>query len=210
MKYIIMCGGEYNTPKPKQLIVKNGEEIVARIIRLLREEGIEDIAISTNNHVFVKFGLPLLEHDNSFSAKDKKNLKGYWVDAFYPTDEPACYIFGDVYFSKEAIHKIVTTETDDIQFFASAPPFAPEYPKPWAEPFAYKVQNQKHFAEAIDMVKRLQDAGRFIRHPIAWELWQVIRNTPINYIDFGNYIAINDYSCDIDNEDQVNQWRYQV
>lgn len=200
MKYIIMCGCKPDNPSPKHLVVKDGEELVARTIRLLRQEGVEDIAISTNNSIFEKFGLEILKHKNDYYDGS------YWVDGFYPTEEPVCYVFGDVFFSEEAINKIVTTETEDVMFFASAPPFPPSYPKEWAEPFAFKVVNQTHFREAIEEVKALCDRGRFTRHPIAWELWQVIAHTPINFIHL-NYAVINDYTCDVDEEDQVNQWR---
>lgn len=210
MKYIIMCGGDYPEPIPKHLFKVNGEELVARTIRLLKQEGITDIAISSNNKVFDKFGLPRLKHENSFGIGKDGEVTGLWVEAFYPMEEPACYIFGDVLFSDKAIHKIVTTKTDDIEFFASAPPFAPGYPKPWAEPFAFKVVNQEHLREAIKKTIELYGKGQFIRHPVSWELWQVIKGTPINYIDFKNYTAINDYTCDIDHENQINQWRIKI
>ena len=39
MKYIIMCGGKYDEfEKPKQLLEVNGEVIVERTIRLLKEK----------------------------------------------------------------------------------------------------------------------------------------------------------------------------
>ena len=210
MKYIIMCGGEYAEPIPKQLFKVNGEELTARTIRLLKQEGIEDISISSNNLVFDKFGIPRLEHVNTFGVAEDGKLRGLWVEAFYPLDEPACYVFGDVLFSDKAIHKIVTTETNDVEFFASAPPFGPGYPKSWAEPFAFKVVNQEHFREAIEKTKELKEQGKFVRHPISWELWQVIKDTPINCIDFSNYTAINDYTCDIDHENQIAQWRIRI
>ena len=50
MKYIIMCGGDYvKWETPRHLSIICGEEIVARTIRLLRENGIKDIAISELN-----------------------------------------------------------------------------------------------------------------------------------------------------------------
>ena len=53
MKYIIMCGGQYQQwSTPRQLIKIRGEPIVARTIRLLRENGVTDIAISSSNKVF--------------------------------------------------------------------------------------------------------------------------------------------------------------
>ena len=204
MKYIIMCGGTYKKwETPRHILPINGEPIVARTIRLLRENGIEDIAISSNNSVFEQFGVPVLRHDNGMVVTEELNIKGYWVDAFYPTDEPVCYLFGDVVYSPEAIQTIVETETDDIEFFASSPPFAPEYIKPWAEPFALKVENTDHLKHAVCITKQYADMGLFYRHPIMWELWQVIKDTPLNRIDYTNYIPINDYTCDIDCADDA-------
>ena len=200
MKYIIMCGGTYQFwETPRQLIKVNGEPIVARTIRLLKENGITDISISSNNAIFESFGVPVLHHENNYTANGRHSIvAGLWVEAFYPTDEPVTYLFGDVVFTANAIRTIIDTPTDDVMFFASAPPFAPNYPKPYAEPFAFKVQKQKHFREAIEEVKRLDQEGVFQRKPIAWELWQVLTGCGLNYIDENNYVKINDGTCDID------------
>ena len=199
-----MCGGKYGGWKtPRQLTKINGEPIVARTIRLLKQAGIEDIAISTNHEGFDDLGVEILHHENDFGI----SKKSYWLDAFYPTDEEVCYLFGDVVFSKQAIDTIINVETDDIQFFASAPPFAPEYPKRWAEPFAFKVVNQKHFRDAIEDAKMYFNCGLFRRNPIAWELWQVIKKTELNVIDYTNYVVINDKTCDIDKEGDINKWQ---
>lgn len=189
MKYIIMCGtGHEGWNTPRQLFEVGNETIVARTIRLLGENGIEDIAISSNNPIFNAFGVPVLHHKN----------EGMWMNGFYPTKEPACYLFGDVVFSKAAMKAIVETKTDDVEFFASAPPFAENYYKAYAEPFAFKVQDQKHFRKAINKTKRLARSKKFRRDPIAWELWQVIKNTELNKIDYTNYTVINDFTCDVD------------
>ena len=154
MKYIIMAGGTYEKwETPKHLVEINGEPLVARTIRLLRECGVEDIAISSNNEVFNKFGVPVLKHHNPYHLPKDSDATFPWLDAFYPTEEPVCYLFGDVVFSPEAMKTIVNTETKDIEFFASAPPFAPNYSKPWAEPFAYKVVDTKRFFESIEKTK---------------------------------------------------------
>lgn len=199
MKNIIMCGGTYRRwDTPRQLTRIKGEPIVARTIRLLRECGITDIAISSHDARFEQFGVPVLHHDNKFDVFGADNCAGVWVNGFYPTDEPTTYFFGDVVFTKAAIRTIIGTVTDDVMFFASAPPFAPDYPKAWAEPFAFMVKNQKHFREAIEECKRYDEQGLFCRRPIAWELWQVITGCPLNYIDFNSYVVINDTTCDID------------
>ena len=201
MKYVIMCGGRYDAwAVPRQLIQIRGEPIVARTIRLLREAGVSDISISTHDKRFEQFGAPILKHENGFQGYARPGTGGSWAEAFYPTEERACYLMGDVVFSAAAIRKIVETETDDVEFFASAPPFHPAYVKQWAEPFAFKVADQVHFREAVDFVIANEDL--FFRRPIAWELWQVLKGTPLNRILL-NYTVINDYTCDVDTPGDV-------
>ena len=201
MKYIIMCGGKYpDWVTPKHLTKIKGEPLVARTIRLLREAGAEDIAISSNDSRFEQFGVPVLRHDNLYELGKAGT---YWLDAFYPMDEPVCYIFGDVVFSRSAIQQIVDDKPEDsIQFYASAAPFPEEYIKPWAEPFAFKVYDTERFKWAIAATKELQDKGAFWRKPVSWELWQVIKGTTLNRI-LANYYMIRDFSCDIDKPEDV-------
>ena len=197
-----MCGGDYpRWYKPRQLINIMGEPLIARTIRQLREHGCTDISISSNNPIFEAFGVPVLKHDNYYYALEYNFSDGFWCNCFYPTNEPTVYLFGDVVYSDKAIDTIITTETDDIIFFGSAPPFSRWYSKPYEEPFAFKVVNTQHLHDAIADVKRLYDEGRFKREPIAWEVWNVISrgaDADVNTINFNSYIHINDYTCDID------------
>lgn len=203
MKYIIMAGGDYHTESPKQLREVLGMTLVERTITLLKGMSVDDIAISSNDPRFEKFGVPVLHHENNFGNG------GHWLEAFYPMDEPCCYLFGDVFYSPAAIKTIVETETDDIEFFASAPPFAPCYFKRWAEPFAFKVVDTGLFRACINATIRLAESGVFRREPIAWELWQVIKGTRLNEIDYTNYTAINDYTTDFDTDDEYREFMSQ-
>lgn len=199
-----MCGGEYRKwETPRQLTEIKGEPIIARTIRLLKENGVEDIAISSNNPIFEQFGVPVLNHKNEYVAYEYNVCDGLWAEAFYPTDEPVCYIFGDVVFSEAAIKKIVETHTSSIQFFASAPPFDSKYIKRWAEPFALKVNDTTRFKSCLYFNKLFYEMGLFARKPIMWELWQLIKKTPLNIIDYTNYVAINDYTCDVDDPEDA-------
>lgn len=207
MKYLIMCGGtEVHFDTPRQLLKFNGEMIVDRTIRLLHENQITDIAITSNDERFEGHHVPVLHHDNNYVTRGYNNSDGDWCDCFYPMDEPACYICGDVVFSPEAMKTIVETETDDIAFFGSAPPFPRNYCKPWEEPFAFKVANQEHLKQAVEDVKRLTREGKFHREPIAWEVWNVISRGAegdVNTIDYHSYVKINDWTCDIDKPDEI-------
>ena len=199
MKYIIMCGGHYGCwDRPKHLSIINGEPLVARTIRLLREQGVEDISISSNNPGFDQFGVPVLKHTNNYGLSN-----GLWSEAFYPLDEPCTYLFGDVVFSPAAIKKIIETKTEDIEFFASARPFDKNYIKPWREPFAFKVVNQEHLKQAQKDCRKEFDAGHFKRKvPLAWEFWQVVKKTELNK-EIMNYVPIQDYTCDVDTSEDV-------
>lgn len=201
-KYIIMCGGTYRDwSTHKHLSLINGEPLVARTIRQLKENGITDISISSNDPVFEQFGLPVLKHENNYGKKG-----GIWSEAFYPLDVPACYLFGDVVFSPEAIKTIVNMDTDDIEFFASTRPFADNYIKEYREPFAFKVADQKHLKEAqIECMEEFK-LGRFKRKvPLSWEFWQIVKRTPLNYV-VDNYVVIRDYTCDIDTPEDVEKF----
>lgn len=202
-----MCGGKY--PKfetPRQLLEFNGERIVERTIRQLIECGVTDIAISANDPAFDGLGVPVLHHENGYIGLEYNRCGGEWCDAFYPTDEPTCYIFGDVVFSDNAIRTIVEYQGEDIMFFGSAPPFSRDYPKVWIEPFAFKVWDTDHLKQAVKDVKRLHEEGRFRRQPIAWEVWNVISRGPdgdVNTIDYSSYVHINDWTCDIDEPHEI-------
>ena len=198
MQYIIMCGGptlDEVTPRPLRVV--NGEVLIERTIRLLRCYGVTDIAISTTDDRFKKYGVPLLKHDNYIPGKEY-----HWLHCFYPTTRPVCYIYGDVYYSPYAIQTIVTTHRNDIEFFASAPPFSPYYTKHSAEPFAFKVVDHKRFRECINKTLALNAQHKFKREAISWELWQVICGTRLNHINYTNYVVINDYTADVDSDAQ--------
>ena len=205
MKYIVMCGGYYTwIDKPKQMIKLNGEMLFERTLRLLRECGVDNIAISSNRAefeaIYKDYNVEYIKMDNRCIVEGHGKQIGSWLTAFPDVNEPVCFLFGDVIFSKDAIQKIIDTQTDDIEFFASAPPFAKEYHKEWAEPFGFKVVNTEHFKQAIEETERYTG---WYRQPIAWELWQVIKNTKRCVIDYTNYTVINDYSCDIDYLEEI-------
>lgn len=198
MRYIIMCGGEYGWAKPRQMIEIHGEPVLARTIRLLRQEGVEDVVITATDRRFSRFGVPVISHENDFKVEKGEVVRGSWVNAFYPTDEPACYIFGDVVFSQDAVRKIAQAPEAGILFFGSTPPFSCLYIKQYAEPFAFKVADQRRFRAAIDFVNANLETGIFRRHPIAWELWQVINGKDVRKINYETVTPINDFTCDID------------
>lgn len=219
MKYILMCGGNYPSFKtPKQLLKINDEVLVERTIRLLKENGVDDIVICTNCNDFDYLNLPILmQHNEYINGNENENKKSEcsWLNAYYPIDEPCCYLHGDVYFSDEAIKTIVDTEVKDTMFFCTFDWTDGEKDKrnyKGREPFAYKVVNQKLFRSAINDLMQMIDEGKFENGlpPICWQLYRYINKLDIDYntkkwTDInnifdtkGDYVVINDYTTDID------------
>lgn len=215
-KYIIMCGGNYDNFKEHKSLTKiNGERLVERTIRLLWENGIneKDIFISSNEDGFAQYDAKVLHHNNSFKVINEKVI-GYWIDAYYPTDEPVVYLHGDVYYTDEAIKKIIqrANETKVNVFIGNEIARNKEH-KNWGEPFGWIVVNQQKFHEAIKKAKELQDNGKLERgYALSWELYRVMNGTDPNYmlIDDNNYLSIDDETIDIDYSWQIEELQKKV
>lgn len=231
MQYIIMCGGDYSdqfeTPKP--LLKITGEVLIERTIRLLKENGIKDIAISTTNHLYDYLGIEILRHENNYIHESKdlpKKSENSWLNAYYPTNNPACYLPGDVYWSENAIKTIINADVIDTMFFA-APGIMDgrknENIKNHREPLGFKVINQKKFRQAINDLLYMIDKGMFNVDPVSWTLYKQLNGLDINFNDWnndifdkpGNLIIIDDITTDIDSEKDIPKlesmvWKYKL
>jgi len=213
MKYIIMAGGNYKdqfeTPKP--LLEIDGEKLIERTIRLLRKNNITDIAISTNIDVYNYLGVEILQQEHEYIHDNPEtNLKsnGCWLNAYYLMDEPCCYLHGDVYWSEEAINKIVNAKVENTMFICipDRQDGRSGYNIKGREPLGYKVQNNKMFNDAVNEMKKMIDEGKFKKDPISWHLYRKLNNIKMVFDGFGNdifhtkgdYITIEDYTTDID------------
>ena len=205
MKYIILANSNDKTfDIPRQLVEVNGEPIIKRTIRLLKENGVKDILITARDKRFDGLGAKRYEPINS--NYDYSTGKGYWLNAFpfEIMNEPICFIWGDVYFSDEAIKTIVETETDSTLFFCTYNNKNRKYIKHHDEPLAYKIIDTELFKKHVEIVKKLYDEGKTIRHPIVWEVYRSINGQDINVHKMTkNYVAINDISCDIDSKKDI-------
>jgi len=211
MQYIIMCGGDYTdqfeTPKP--LLKVAGEVLVERTIRLLKENGIKDIAISTNSPLYEYLGVELLHHDNNYKHKHcatNAKVESCWLNAYYPTNEPVCYLHGDVYWTDDAIKKVIDKDVKNTMFICA--PDKQDGRKNASikgrEPLGFKVVNQKVFRQAIDDIKAEIDKYKY--EPISWHLYRRLNRIEQDYEWFGNdifktkgdYLVIDDLTTDID------------
>lgn len=208
MLYVIMCGGNYSYfEKPKALTVVGGETLLDRTIRLLQEQGIkpDDIKITGSDERLTGHGAQVLHHDNDFKVTDIGNgrisIQGYWLNAFIETKEPACYIFGDVFFTEKAIKTIVNNRYLGNTLFGTINTDL----KSWNEPLAYKVEDPETFFKGIQAVKDLHKQGKCNRHPIVWELYRYLNGIDINkhFMLPETYVHIEDGGMDVDKLDEA-------
>ena len=203
MQVIIMCGGRYKDfEKHKALSFVRGEVLVERTIRLL-EENNQKWYISTNDKDFDKYG-HILHHENNFISENGKVI-GYWVDAFYPTEEPTIYLHGDVYYTDEAMKKILNLNPSVNTLIGNEIAMNPEH-LDMGEPFGWIIVDQKKFREAINKTKKLQYEGKLARgYAISWELYRVMNNLDPNRMVIleETYLCINDKTIDVDYPEQI-------
>lgn len=201
MKYVILADGDNLQPfiRPRQLTIINGEPLVKRTIRLLKENNVKDILITSHDKRFDNLGAT--RYEPLYNDYKPKENKGYWISAF-PIEllnEPICFLMGDVYYSENAIKKIVKTNTKTTMFFCTYNNNDNKYIKHHDEPLGYKVVDYDLFKKHIQIIKNFKDSGKAFREPIVWELYRSINNQEITkHIMTTNYTAINDESCDID------------
>ena len=183
MKYVIMAAGagtRWNNYLgiPKHLIEINGETLLGRTTRLLKENGITNYVITTSDPRYAQYGptTPQTKHDGEIDRFEESVVDG-----------PVCYLYGDVYYSENAIKTIVATETDNIQFFGGE----------W-EIYAIKVNNLELFFKHKERVKRLY-LTKIIDRCIGWEVYRSLHNISLKEHKItDDYIFIKDETDDID------------
>lgn len=200
---IIMCGGVYDNFKQHKALTKiNGERLVDRTIRLLKENNVEDIYVSATDPNFIDY--KVLKHENTYKFENGE-IKGYWVDAYYPTDKPCIYLHGDVYYSEDAIKKIINLNPKVNTMIGNQYALNKEHKKV-GEPFGWIIVDQKKFRDAINKCKQLQDEGKIDRgYAISWELYEVLNGYDVNdfIITEDSYLSIADETDDIDSPEKI-------
>lgn len=189
MKYVIMCAGEgkrWNNylGVPKHFIEINGESLIERTTRLLKENGILDYVITANDKIYDDYGKTIKQTYNQCE-----------IDRFEEiNDDNICYLYGDVYYTEEAIKQIINKDTDNILFFGSN-----------MEIFAIKIKNKELFYEHKNKIKKLF-LNNQIGRCIGWEIYRSLNNIPFEeHIIKDMYYLIDDLTDDIDYpEDYVN------
>ena len=185
MKYIIMADGEgkrWNDHLgiPKHLVEIGGETLLERTTRLLRENGVQDYIITCSDERYSQYGLTM-----------RQTVRDCEIDRFEESivDGPVCYLYGDTYYTDNAIKTIVNAKIKDYMFFGHR-----------YEIFAIKITSPSIFFDAKKKVKELYQEN-IITRCIGWEVYRHLEHIPYDchiIKEDGKYCLIEDGTDDID------------
>lgn len=183
MKYIIMADGKGTRWKnykdiPKHFIEVNGETLLARTVRLLKENDPDCQVIITSHD-------PRYEVPGATRYEPKNNVLE--IDRFTAEliEDNICFLYGDTYYSESAAASIVENQAEDILFFGNERSIV-----------AVKVKNSTIFAEHVNHVRELFLQGK-IQKCIGWQVYQSFLGLPFDEKKIaGKYIFIEDGTQD--------------
>lgn len=179
MKYIIMADGKELrwhsfTGIHKWEIRIDGERLLDRTVRLVKslDPGSEVIITSHCKELQIEGARRYEPLDNQLE-----------IDRFTweLIDRDVVFLYGDCFYTDEAIEKIVRTGTDRILFFGNTHRI-----------FAVRVGDAELFRTHMSNVKKKYLAGE-IRECIGWQVYQSFQGLP-----FGERVVAKDYEliCD--------------
>ena len=192
MKYIIMADGKgtrWNNYHniPKHLIEIGGETLLARTVRLLRENDARaDIVITSHDPRYEVPGARRYEPQNNHLEIDR------FTEELIADD--VCFLYGDTFYSESVIQKIADTPAEKLLFFGNERSIV-----------AIKVADGALFRQHVDRVRALFLAGK-IEKCIGWQVYQSFEGLPFGEKTIAaDYILIKDGTEDFNSPADYNR-----
>ena len=192
MKYIIMADGKgtrWNNYHniPKHLIEIDGETLLARTVRLLRENDARaDIVITSHDPRYEVPGARRYEPQNNHLEIDR------FTEELIADD--VCFLYGDTFYSESVIQKIADTPAEKLLFFGNERSIV-----------AIKVADGALFRQHVDRVRALFLAGK-IEKCIGWQVYQSFEGLPFGEKTIAaDYILIQDGTEDFNSPEDYNR-----
>jgi len=162
----------------KHLCVINGETIIGRTVRLLRERNIEDIIITSHN--------PEMEFEGATRYEPLSNVEEIDRFTYELISGQVTFLYGDTYYSEEALDKITSTDTNDLLFFGTTSSIV-----------GIKVSDADKFRGYIDYIKSNNIDGK------GWTIYQLCNGLPLGSKEpRDNLIVVGEDTIDIDSPEE--------
>ncbi|MBR1763562.1 MAG: hypothetical protein IJ731_09415 [Eubacterium sp.] len=193
MRYIVMADGkgsrwENYSGVSKHLVEINGETLLARITNLLRKyDKNAEVIITAHKKEYETEGAVLYAPlHNEFE-----------IDRFTREliDDNICFLYGDTYYSEEAIKTIVETEADDLLFFGADKSIV-----------AVKIKDGDLFRKHFERVRKLFVEGK-IKQCIGWQVYLSFQNLDLEKKQIADkFILFNDSTCNFNSPDDIQRF----
>lgn len=203
MRIIIIAAGEATRWKNHLGVTKHyapvkGVPIIERLVAQLIERNEKDVHVVSKSYTLkgVKNYRPTLNPDNYDADKFLSS------DELWDTKKRTLIIYGDVYFSNEAINKVLNDKSKGYKLFCR--PTEGSYGYPYGECFAISFYPED-IEKVSDGLHHLVDLynDKVINRIGGWEITRVMAGIKDEDItkhreDLSNYIVIDDETNDID------------
>lgn len=192
MKYIIMADGKGSRWQnygdiPKHFIKINGETLIERTVRLLKEgEPNCEVIVTSHDSRYEFPGVRRHEPQNNHLEIDRFTEE--------LIENNVCFLYGDTFYSQNAMETILSTHTDDIMFFGNARSIV-----------AVKVADGELFRSHVHRVRNLFLDGK-IDKCIGWQVYQSFTGLPFGEKQIGeNYVVLEDGTEDFNSPEDYNR-----
>jgi len=218
IRAIIICAGEatrwgnyLNTRK--HLIEIEGEKLLHRTVRLLRERGVDDIFVVAKPDTGDLYDVPgsQLYHPNLQPEKYVDADKFLSSEELWSKDGRTLVFYGDCYFTEDAMNTIINFTSKDWTLFCR-PNASKITGTPWGECFAqsfYPDDISRHRA-ALLRIARLYKEG-VINRCGGWEHYRAMVGRSDDkirkpHVMSTNYVEIDDWTDDFDYPKDYDSW----
>ena len=191
MKYIIMADGKGTRWKnyndiPKHFIQIDGETLLARTVRLLQKYDSRGKIIITSHD-------PRYEISGAVRYEPKNNMLE--IDRFTEEliEDNVCFLYGDTFYSEQAINTITSIMVPDILFFGNEKSIV-----------AVKVIDSQKFRYHKNRVRNLF-LEKKIDKCIGWQVYQSFMNLPFGEKKITErFIVLTDETKDFNSPEDLN------
>lgn len=195
MRFIIMCAGSAERWKnhmgtTKQMVPINGEPMLHRTIRLLKERDENNIIVTVPSiNFYGKLPVPQFVGSNEFDIDKVINVKNLIAGG------KTILLYGDVIFTEYAIDEIIQSCDGNPPPLFLGRYGMNKYTKKHGELFAIYV-NEKTIQKAIELKELHKEE---LTRMGGWELYRYINNHPLDkHIISEHFIDIHDATDDFD------------
>lgn len=195
---------------PKQLIEIEGETLIARAVRQLTEREF-DVIVTTHDKT-IRAAAHNAGAFQVYAPQGNVDEIGKFLSplpVWEPDGSPTLFVYGDCYFTDEAMDTIVNKArtVGDFEFFGRQGA-SRVTGKAYGEIFAVVMSNHQQFINACQFIRNgIRDGN--IKRGGAWELYHKMVGLPLEEPTIklnGNFTSIDDFTEDFDTPKDYELW----